>query len=131
MTFDIYGHLFPSEASRDELTAAVRRFACLKVRYVDLVWPINASRVPAIYRKTELASAAAADVPALPAKGRVSVEGVQRWRGSLICNGKSLFLCTLSVILTWDQVLIAKQSVTTVSTVACKQNYSCLNRAGF
>ncbi len=25
MTFDIYGHLFPSEGSRDELTAAVRQ----------------------------------------------------------------------------------------------------------
>ena len=25
MTFDIYGHLFPSESNRDELTAAVRR----------------------------------------------------------------------------------------------------------
>ena len=25
MTFDIYGHLFPSEGNRDELTAAVRQ----------------------------------------------------------------------------------------------------------
>jgi len=25
MTFDIYGHLFPSDSNRDELTAAVRK----------------------------------------------------------------------------------------------------------
>jgi hypothetical protein len=25
MTFDTYGHLFPSEGTRDELTAAVRQ----------------------------------------------------------------------------------------------------------
>jgi integrase len=25
MTFDIYGHMFPSESNRDELTAAVRQ----------------------------------------------------------------------------------------------------------
>ena len=49
-------------------------------------------------------------------------------RASLL---RSLFLCTLSVILTREQVLIAKQSVTTVSAVACERNYSCLNRAGF
>jgi hypothetical protein len=38
------------------------------------------------------------------------------------CVLKPLFLCTLSVILTRDQVLIAKESETTVSAVACKRN---------
>src|SRR4030095_9384146 len=52
-------------------------------------------------------------------------------RACVMCVRKPLFLCTLSVILTRYQVLIAKQSVTTVSAVACKRNYCCLNRTGF
>ena len=50
MTFDIYGHLFPSEGNRDELTAAVRQLLAKMPRdsatiFGDLIGKLDVLRV--------------------------------------------------------------------------------------